>query len=182
MGIALCGDAILSAILVVFVQQDLGFNAVQFGWMMTARGLGGLIGGVLMGQFGHKFTSIQLITGGLLVTGASFFMLLARPSLPAVMGMLLLVGPALMAWLISLQTIGQRETEDSYRGRVFGAIGTTTTFIMFFGSALAGFMADQIGGFILISAAATLFMLAGVLSPTVFGDSIKMAPAQVEAR
>lgn len=182
MGIALFGDAILSAILVVFVQQDLGFNAIQFGWMMTARGLGGLIGGVLVGQFGHKFTSIHLIAGGLMVTGASFFMLLARPSLPAVMGMLLLVGPALMAWLISLQTIGQRETEDSYRGRVFGAIGATTTFIMFFGSAIAGFMADQIGGFILISAAATLFMLAGVLSPTVFGDSIKMTPAQVEAR
>lgn len=67
MGIALFGDAILSAILVVFVQQDLGFNAIQFGWMMTARGLGGLIGGLLVGQFGHKFTPIQLINGGLLV-------------------------------------------------------------------------------------------------------------------
>ena len=182
MGIALFGDAILSAILVVFVQQDLGFNAIQFGWMMTARGLGGLIGGLLVGQFGNKFTSIQLINGGLLVTGASIFMMLARPSLPVMMGVLLLIGPALMAWLISLQTIGQRETEDIYRGRVFGAIGATTTLIMFFGSAIAGFMADQIGTFILVFAAATIFMLAGVLSPMVFGDSIKIAPAQAEAQ
>jgi predicted MFS family arabinose efflux permease len=182
MGVALFGDAILSAILVVFVQQDLGFNAIQFGWMMTARGLGGLIGGLLVGQIGHKFTSIQLINGGLLVTGASFFMMLTRPSLPAMMGILIFIGPALMAWLISLQTIGQRETEDAFRGRVFGVIGTTTTLIMFFGSAIAGFMADQIGAFILISAAATIFMLAGALSPMVFGDSIKIAPAQAEAQ
>ena len=182
MGIALFGDAILSAILVVFVQQDLGFNAIQFGWLMTARGLGGLIGGLLVGQFGSKFTPIQLINGGLLITGASFFVMLTRPSLPVMMGVLLLVGPALMAWLISLQTIGQRETEDVYRGRVFGAIGTTTTLIMFFGSAIAGFMADQIGTFILVFAAATIFMLAGVLSPIVFGDSIKIAPVQAETQ
>lgn len=116
------------------------------------------------------------------MTGASFFMVLTRPSLPVLMGVLLLVGPALMAWLISLQTIGQRETEDAYRGRVFGAIGTTTTLIMFFGSAIAGFMADQFGAFILISAAATIFMFAGGVSPMVFGDSIKIAPAQAEAQ
>lgn len=87
-----------------------------------------------------------------------------------------------MAWLISLQTIGQKETEDAYRGRVFGAIGTTTTFIMFFGSAIAGFMADQIGTLVLVAAAATLYMLAGVLSPMAFGDSIKIASAQAEAQ
>ncbi len=181
MGIALFGDAILSAILVVFVQQDLGFNAIEFGWLMTARGLGGLLGGLFVGQFGRKFTLTQLISGGLLVSGASIYIMLTRPSLPIMMGVLILIGPALMAWLISLQTIGQKETEDAYRGRVFGAIGTTTTLIMFFGSAIAGFMADQIGTFVLVSTAASFYILAGVLSPAAFGDSIKIAPAQSEA-
>lgn len=181
MGIALFGDAILSAILVVFVQQDLGFNAIEFGWLMTARGLGGLLGGLFVGQFGRKFTLTQLISGGLLVSGASIYIMLTRPSLPIMMGVLILIGPALMAWLISLQTIGQKETEDAYRGRVFGAIGTTTTLIMFFGSAIAGFMADQIGTFVLVTAAASFYILAGVLSPAAFGDSIKIAPAQSEA-
>jgi len=180
MGIALFGDAILSAILVVFVQQDLGFNAIEFGWLMTARGLGGLIGGLLVGQFGHKLTTNQLISGGLLLSGASIFIMLTRPSLPVMMGVLILIGPAIMAWLISLQTIGQKETEDAYRGRVFGSIGTTTNFIMFFGSAIAGFMADQIGTFILVAAAASFYMLAGFLSPMAFGPSIQVACAQVE--
>ena len=181
MGIALFGDAILSAILVVFVQQDLGFNAIEFGWLMTARGLGGLIGGLLVGSIGRKFTPLQLISGGLLVTGASIFMMLMKPSLVVFMGLLVLIGPALMAWLISLQTIGQKETEDAYRGRVFGAIGTTTTFIMFFGAAIAGFMADQIGTIILVAAAAIFYMIAGLVSPLAFGASIKDSPVPAEA-
>ena len=148
---------------------------------MTARGLGGLIGGLLVGSIGRKFTPLQLITGGLLISGASIFLMLTRPSLPVMLSLLVLIGPALMAWLISLQAIGQKETEDAFRGRVFGAIGTSTTFIMFFGSAIAGFMADQIGTFILVAAAATFYMLAGLVSPAAFGDSIKEAPIPVKA-
>jgi predicted MFS family arabinose efflux permease len=182
MGVALFGDAILSAILVVFVQKDLGFNAIEFGWLMTARGLGGLIGGLLVGSIGRKFTTLQLISGGLLVSGASIFIMLAKPSLFLLIGLLVLMGPALMAWMISLQTIGQKETEDQFRGRVFGAIGTTTTFIMFFGSAIAGFMADQIGTFILVAAAAAFFILAGILSPAAFGPSRKEAPLPAEVQ
>jgi predicted MFS family arabinose efflux permease len=181
MGIALFGDAILSAILVVFVQQDLGFNAIEFGWLMTARGLGGLVGGLLVGSVGQKFKPLQLISGGLLVSGASIYLMLLRPSLAVMMLVLVLIGPAIMAWLISLQAIGQKETEDVYRGRVFGAIGTSTTFIMFFGSAIAGFMADQIGTFILVAAAASFYMLAGLVSPTAFGNSIKDAPIPIKA-
>jgi predicted MFS family arabinose efflux permease len=173
MGIALFGDAILSAILVVFVQQDLGFNAIEFGWLMTARGLGGLVGGMLVGSVGQKFKPIQLISGGLLGSGASIFLMLLRPSMAVMMILLVLIGPAIMAWLISLQAIGQKEAEDAYRGRVFGAIGTSTTFIMFFGSAIAGFMADQIGTFILVAAAAAFYMLAGLASPAAFGNSIE---------
>jgi predicted MFS family arabinose efflux permease len=182
MGIALLGDAILSAILVVFVQQDLGFNAMEFGWLMTARGAGGLIGGLLIGQFGGKYKPTQLICGGLLISGASIFIMLTRPSLLLMMGVLIVIGPALMAWMISIQTIGQKETEDAFRGRVFGAIGTTTTLIMFFGSAFAGFLADQIGTFILVAAAASIYMLAGFLSPAAFGTSSRVVPARVEAQ
>jgi len=85
-----------------------------------------------------------------------------------------------MAWIISLQTIGQKEAEDAYRGRVFGAIGTTTTLIMFFGSALAGLLADQVGTTILVAASASFYILAGLLAPPVFGDSVEGTVAQVE--
>lgn len=180
MGIALFGDAILSAILAVFVQQDLGFNAIQFGWLMTARGLGGLMGGLLIGQFGRRFSPTQLISGGLLLSGASIYVMLARPSLLFLIGILVLIGPALMAWIISMQTIGQKEAEDAYRGRVFGAIGTTTTLIMFFGSAMAGLLADQIGTSILVAASASFYILAGVLAPPVFGKSTEGAVVPAE--
>ena len=181
MGIAMFGDAILSAILVVFIQKDMGFSAIEYGWLMTGRGLGGLIGGLLVGQYGNKLKPVQLIGGGLLISGASMYILLTRPPLWVMMGVLVLIGPAIMAWLIRLQVIGQKETEDAYRGRVFGTMGTTTTLIMFFGSAIAGFMADQIGTFILVAAAGSIYMLAGLFSPVAFGTSAsKVVPAPVE--
>ncbi len=105
--------------------------------------------------------------------------MLTLPSLPILLGAMVLAGPALMAWIISLQTIGQKETEDAFRGRVFGMLGMITTFIMFFGSAIAGFMADQIGTFILIAAAAGIYLLAGVISPLVFGPVRQAAPSKV---
>ena len=62
------------------------------------------------------------------------------------------------------------------------ALFYTTMFIMFFGSAIAEFMADQIGTLVLAATAATLYMLADVLYSTAFGDSIRIEPAQAEAQ
>jgi predicted MFS family arabinose efflux permease len=69
-GLALFGDAILSAILVIFVQDTMGLGSTEFGWMMTAWGIGGLIGGLLIGQLGSKLPAGRVIGWGLILSGA----------------------------------------------------------------------------------------------------------------
>ena len=87
-----------------------------------------------------------------------------------------------MAWLISLQTIAQKEAVDAFRGRVFGLLGMTTGIIMFFGSAIAGSMADQFGTIAMIAIAGGFYVAAGALSPLFFGKPKHIPEVQTELR
>ena len=162
-GVALFGDAILSALLAVFAQDVAGFTAADYGWVLTARGIGGIVGAVVIAQVGPRLSSSILITGGLILSGLAILVMVAVPTVTVVIGLMVLGGPAFMAWIISMQTVMQQSTEDSYRGRIFGAYSTTSTILMFVGAGLAGFMADSLGSSLLMAAAAAIYVVAGVL-------------------
>mgnify|MGYP001827249646 CR=1 FL=1 len=137
-GVALFADAILTALLVVWIQEDAGLNATEFGWMLTARGIGGVIGGLLVASLGPKFSNRQLIIWGLIGTGALILIMKNWPTLPVlVVGIGIAALPA-MAWLIAAQTSLQQSTADEYRGRVFGAFGTTVALLQLVSSGIAG--------------------------------------------
>jgi predicted MFS family arabinose efflux permease len=176
-GVALFGDAILSALLAVFAQDVAGFTAMDYGWLLTARGVGGIIGGLVIAQFGAKFSSSQLITGGLVLSGLAILAMVTFPTLTVVITLMILAGPALMAWIISMQTVLQQETEDSYRGRVFGAYGTTSTILMFAGSGLAGALADSLGSSVLMAIAAISYVVAGLLAWVLLSKPLSRAAA-----
>jgi predicted MFS family arabinose efflux permease len=166
-GIALFGDAILSAILVVFVQNDLDMTAAQFGSLLTVRGVGGVLGGLLIAQIGQKLSGRQLFSGGLTLTGVLVVMVLLKPPLYGIFLLVGLAGIPAIAWMVANQTLVQQATEDGYRGRVFGALGTTMMLLMLMGSGLAGLLADQIGAMLLIFAAGLIYILSGVLASIV---------------
>lgn len=163
-GIALFGDAILSALLAVFAQDVAGFSAADFGWLLTARGIGGIFGGIVISQVGPRLSNSLMITGGLILSGLGVLAMVAFPTLTVVVALMILAGPALMAWIISMQTVLQQATDDNFRGRVFGAYGTTSTILMFVGSGLAGFLADSSGSSALMASAAVIYVIAGLAS------------------
>jgi predicted MFS family arabinose efflux permease len=176
-GVALFGDAILSALLAVFAQDVAGFTAADFGWLLTARGVGGIVGGIVIAQVGPRLSNIVMITGGLILSGLAVLAMVIFPTLTVVVMLMILAGPALMAWIISMQTILQQATEDSYRGRVFGAYGTTSTILMFIGSGLAGVMADSLGSSSLMASAAVIYVIAGLLGWVLLSKPLSQAAA-----
>jgi len=163
-GIALFGDAILSALLAVFAQDVAGFSAADYGWLLTARGIGGIVGGIVIAQVGPRLSNGLMITAGLIVSGLAILVMVTVPTLAVIVGLMVLAGPALMAWIIGMQTVMQQSTEDSFRGRVFGAYGTTSTILMFVGAGLAGLMADTVGTSLLMAASAIIYVVAGVVA------------------
>jgi MFS family permease len=167
--IALFGDAIISAVLVVFVQDVMQVGATQFGWMLTARGLGGLIGGLLVARLSRLLSPGQLLGGGLLISGALVIAVVQLPQLQIVLPVLLLVGIASLAWIVSLQTIIQQGAENAFRGRVFGALGTTMALLQLLGSGAGGALADLVGSPLLLTAAGVITVAAGLLGVAFLG-------------
>lgn len=163
-GIALFGDAILSALLAVFAQDVAGFSATEYGWLLTARGIGGIVGAVVIAQLGPKLSKSALIAGGLIISGLAILVMVTFPTLPVVVGLMVLGGPAFMGWIISIQTTLQQATDDDFRGRIFGVYGTTSTVLMFVGAGLAGVFADAAGTSWLMAAAALIYVLSGLVS------------------
>ena len=170
-GIALFADGIMSALLVVFVQNDVGANATEFGWMLTARGVGGVIGGLLLGQLGSKLPNRQLISWGLVLMGALITIILLNPSVLFIVILAGLSGIPAIAWIAGLQTQLQQSTTDEYRGRIFGTFGTTISLLMLVSSGLAGATADIFSAKILIFVAALISIGAGFLAAFILQNS-----------
>ncbi|MCP5095570.1 MAG: MFS transporter, partial [Chloroflexi bacterium] len=163
-GVALFADAILSAVLVVFIQGDAGLNATQFGWLLTARGVGGMIGGLLIAQIGQKVSNRQLASLGLITMGLLLIVMVVQPTLIVLLVATGLVGIPSIAWIVAIQTSLQRATTDEYRGRVFGAFGTTASLLMLVSSVVGGASADLVGASALVLVAAIISIVAGLMA------------------
>jgi MFS family permease len=79
-----------------------------------------------------------------------------------VLPLLVVVGVVGIIGFVAIQTVMQMATEDAFRGRVFGAFGTTVALLMFAGSGLGGLLADQLGSPALVAASGGIYLLAGV--------------------
>jgi MFS family permease len=131
---------------------------------MAARGLGGLIGGLLIAQLGEKLSPAKLLAYGLATAGLFILLMVNIPSLAIILPLITLAGISSVAWLVSIQTLLQQNTEDAYRGRIFGAFSTTNMLLMLMGAIFGGALADQIGSTALMNGASLIYVLAGLLA------------------
>lgn len=161
-GVGLLGDAVISALFAPFAQEVAGFTAADYGWSLAARGVGGLVGGLVIARVGPMLSPRGMLNGGLFGTGLLLLTVVLVPKLPVVLTLMIVAGPVYMAWIICMQTVLQKETEDRFRGRVFGAYGTISMLVTFVGSGLGGSLADALGIRNLMISATVIYMAAGV--------------------
>ena len=178
---ALFGDAIISAVLVVFIQDEMGLGALEFGTMMTARGIGGLLGGLLAAYVSRKLSMGVIATGSLMLTGITIVLMVLLPTLVVVLPLLILVGLVSVIGFITIHTVMQLGSEDEFRGRIFGAFGTTVALLMFAGSGIGGALADQLGSGILMVGAGVIYLLAGALAAVWLAAPLRVLQAKIAA-
>ena len=162
-GIAMIAQGIINVLLVVFVKDVLGGGALEFGWLATAQGVGGLIGGFVIGQVGQAVQPTRLTIVGVWAAGLIFLAMVNFPSLLLALGLTGLLGLPAMGYMISAQTLLQATVADRYRGRVFGAYGTTNALLMLVGMGLAAALGDALGVVPVLDLAGGLFLVAGVV-------------------
>lgn len=161
--VTMLADSVLSALLAPFVVSEISPAAWMFGLLLALRGVGGLLGGLLTGFLSHRLTpartlGVSLISIGLLLA------VLVNVSAPMVAYVTItLMGVLAIPGLASQQTLLQTSADESYLGRVFGALGTTSALTMLVGSLLGGWLAEIIGVLPVLNASAALYGVAGLL-------------------
>lgn len=166
-GLSNLGQGCINALIVVFVQAGLGAGAPQFGWLITAQGVGGLLAGLLVGTFGRlppgRLLPLSLALTGLLIIGLVHVLVL-----PVALVLLALMGVPSVAGGVSSQTLLQRGAPDQFRGRISGAFGTVGALLFLAGQGVGSVLGnplgvvrvfDLAGGLTLLAAAAAIALL-----------------------
>ncbi len=109
----------------------------------------------------------RLVALGAAFIGALELGMFNFPSLPLTLVLFPLTGAAVIGLYTGLQTLLQVSVEDRYRGRVFGAYGTTNSLLTVAGMGLGGALGDVLPVLLLMNASAVLYILTGVVARVV---------------
>lgn len=124
---------------------DLGFNdsAQSLGWMLSAMGLGAIVGGLIVAA--KSLSGLRVMTAASAVFGAVYLVLAFAPGIAAATAILFFVGAA-SVWFMSVgNSTVQLAAPGPMRGRVMALwqvamVGSTS-----FGGPLTGWVANTAG-------------------------------------
>jgi MFS family permease len=129
----------------VFAKDILEIGVDGFGRLLSAQGVGALIGAFLLIFFGNRFHKGKLLIFSRLLLGPGIIGL-AFSRIPWIsMGLMGLVGYSLITQLVLTNTLIQTIVPDELRGRVLSAYTWALGGFFPLGSLLMGFLGDQIG-------------------------------------
>jgi MFS family permease len=149
MAITSVGEGIFGTLFVLFSTDILHADPFQVGSLMSAQAVGGLIGGAVIGWIGSRISSWRMLWMGCFFLGIFDLMLFNYPFFFTgfwfALLILMLAGIPASGAMTSTLTLLQTNTDDQYRGRVFGALTTITGVFGLIGMAFAGVMGDVMG-------------------------------------
>ncbi len=178
------GEGVMSALFIPFVTDVLQGEAVTVGWLMSAQAVGGVIGGVLISGLAERFKSYRLLGWGALGLGIIDLAIFNYPFfLPGIMLALVLIalaGLPVSALQAGLLTLFQTNVEDRYRGRVFGAYGTTIALLNLVGLTLAAVLGDPLGVVPVINVQGVAYVAAGLIGLVFLRRQIVLASESFE--
>jgi MFS family permease len=158
------GGTMIDPLIAPFVYEVIKGNAAQFGWMLTVQGLGGVVGGLLIGRLTRRGSVTSLFGISCIVIGILLFVMFQSTSVAFVIVLAFVVGIASVGSRVGSQTLLQENTEDSYRRRVFGILTMTGSTLELLSVSFAGIMAERLGIVPILSVAAGITVMAGVLA------------------
>ena len=164
LGVTSLGGTIIDPLYAPFVQSVLHGGAAALGWLSTTGALGGLLGGLIVGQLGRKVPPRYLTGVGTVVVGMLMLVMYNQTSLPVVMVLGFVMTVPVVGAGIGSSTLLQTGVPDAYRGRVFGALNTTAALVGLASVGLAGIFGDILGIVPMLSVAGGITLLAGVIA------------------
>lgn len=174
MAISSLGEGVMGSVFWVFVDEALGGGASEAGWMMSAQAVGGLMGSLLVGGWARRAAPIRLVGLGAIGLGLVDLVLFNYPAVISGiwLGLALfwLAGFPVTAFSTGFLTTIQTETEDAYRGRVFGALNAIMALLLMVGAIIAGVATERFGVVTVLTIQSVSYLVAGAFALTVMGQ------------
>ena len=143
------GEGIMSTLFAPFVRSVLHGGSDAYGIVVAVQAIGGIIGGFCAVSLAQRFSAARMVGVGAVLFGlvdlAIFLYPLGYVAVwPAALGMIIVGLPGAVT-IPGLMTLFQRNTADSHRGRVFGALGAAEGVAVLLGTVAAGWLGEAIG-------------------------------------
>jgi predicted MFS family arabinose efflux permease len=143
------GQGVFGTLFAPFVERVLHGSSTEYGLVMGAQAIGGILGGLVATMMSSRVSATRLATLGAIGFGAVDLAVFLYPLgylavWPAVAGMIIVGIPGALE-VAGLITLFQQHTEDAYRGRIFGALNAVEGVMVLTGTLGAGFLARPLG-------------------------------------
>jgi MFS family permease len=156
------GEGIIQALLVLLVKLLKG-GAMEFGWLLTLRGLGGLLGGLIFGRIGTFVRPHHIFPWTLVGMGSLFLVMVNYPVFIFALIILCLVGIFAVGANVTSTTLLQNGVSNNYLGRIFGLLGMISALMILIGQGSASALADRWGVVVLLNIGGGLYILSGLI-------------------
>ena len=156
------GGTLVDPAYMPFMQGVLQANAAQVGLLSTVMGASTLLGGVIASWAVERLSLRRLVVGGTLLVGTLMLLMYTQTSLTVMFALTALLGVPMVVSNVATSTLLQLATPDAYRGRVYGALGTTNALVGVIATGGAVLVGAQLGPVRLLTVAGALTLLGGV--------------------
>jgi MFS family permease len=148
----------------VMAQQVLGLDASGYGAMMSATGIGAIVGGLSVASWGRQLPRGKLLLIGELGFSASLIGFSTARTLWVALGTLAILGCCMIIYMTNANTSIQISSPEELRGRVM-SIWTLVSFgLTPVGSLLAGAIAEHWGAPVALAFGGGVCALAGIFT------------------
>lgn len=171
-GIGCLGEGTFEVGFTPLAVSVLAGGAQGAGTLMSAQAVGGLLAGAGAAGAADRFPPWLLMGAGLTLLGvcdlgmanASALVPPGPPAIAVASIFMFLAGFPVVAGMAAGNGMLQAETEDAYRGRVFGALGAVEGITILIGIVLGSVAIDRLGVVPVISAGAAMWILGGLIA------------------
>lgn len=162
MNVTSLGGCLVDPFFVPFVKDRLEAGPQAIGLLSTTVAVGALLGGVIAGKVAGKLAprwAVGLVT---MLVGGMMVAVYQQTTFEVALALLFVMGVPLVVSNVASATLLQRVTPDAYRGRVYGALGTTNALMGVTAVLASGALGGLVGVVPMLTAAGAITVLGGL--------------------